>query len=207
MAFIAGNHNTMALEALDLSQLTSSLFAHGSGFSSIGSLTVKDCKLNASATVTQPTNTGMVVQLVRSDSAGTSYKSARYAYEGIETTETSITHVGGAVDPAGQAQSRKIVTSANAQWLRPFEAEPYAIWNTTTGANVTVTVYGTINAGAVPNNDDIWMEVEYLCHRARLSAPSSPRPRLACSRPMQRWHRTARVGTAVAAARAGRRSN
>ena len=62
----------------------------------------------------------------------------------------------------GQAQTRKIVTTANAQWLRPFQAEPYAIWNATTGATVTVTVYGTINAGAVPNNDDIWIEVEYL---------------------------------------------
>ena len=83
-------------------------------------------------------------------------------YEGTETTETSITRVGGAVDPTGQAQTRKIVTTANAQWLRPFQAEPYAIWNTVTGATVTVTVYGTINAGAVPNNDDIWLEVEYL---------------------------------------------
>ena len=102
------------------------------------------------------------VQLVRSDSGATAYKSARYQYEGTETTETTITRVGGAADPTGQAQSRKIVTTANAQWLRPFKAEPYAIWNPTTGANVTVTVYGTINAGALPNNDDIWIEVEYL---------------------------------------------
>ena len=110
-------------------------------------------------TFTRPASTGTTIQLVRCDSSATAYKSARYAYEGTETTETSITRVGGAVDPTGQAQSRKIVTTANAQWLRPFQAEPYAIWNATTGANVTVTVYGTINAGAVPNNDDIWMEV------------------------------------------------
>src|SRR4249919_3257638 len=90
------------------------------------------------------------------------YSSSRYAFEGTETTETSITRVGGAADPNGQAQSRKIVTTANAQWLRPFKAEPYAIWNPRTAANVTVTVCGTINAGALPNNDDIWLEVEYL---------------------------------------------
>ena len=90
------------------------------------------------------------------------YKSARYQYEGTETTETSITRVGGAADPTGQQQSRKIVTTANSQWLRPFKAEPYAIWNAVTGANVTVTVCGTVNAGALPNNDDIWMDVEYL---------------------------------------------
>jgi hypothetical protein len=123
---------------------------------------VKDCKLNASATFSNPLNTGQIIQTVRADSGATAYKSARYATEGTETTETSITRVGGASDPTGQAQARKIVTTANSQWLRPFRAEPYAIWNPTTAANVTVTVCGTINAGALPNNDDIWLEVEYL---------------------------------------------
>src|SRR3954469_10429414 len=92
----------------------------------------------------------------------TSYKSSRLTYMGTETTETTITRVGGASDPTGQAQSRKIVTTANSQWLLPFKAEPYGIWNAVTGANVTVTVRGTVNAGALPNNDDIWLEVEYL---------------------------------------------
>jgi hypothetical protein len=104
----------------------------------------------------------LIEQVVRCDSSGTAYKSARYAYEGTETTETSITRVGGAADPTGQAQARKIVTTANSQWLRPFRAEPYAIWNPRTAANVVVTVCGTVNAGALPNNDDIWLEVEYL---------------------------------------------
>jgi hypothetical protein len=155
-----GNTNDVILEALNLSQLTGSLFS--STNAAVGSLLIKDCNLNASATVTTPTATGMTVQLVRSDSGATAYKSARYTYEGTETTETSITRVGGASDPTGQAQSRKIVTTANSQWLRPFRAEPYAIWNPTMGVTVTVTVRGTINAGSLPNNDDIWLEVEYL---------------------------------------------
>lgn len=160
-AATAGRFYNLTLEGLDLSQLTGSLFSNA-GNSSIGSLVVQDCKLNAAMTITPPGNTGMQVQLNRCDSAATAYKSTRYAYEGTETTETSITRVGGAVDPNGQAQSRKIVTTANAQWLRPFQAEPYAIWNAVTGTNVTVTVYGTVNAGALPFNDDIWIEVEYL---------------------------------------------
>jgi hypothetical protein len=127
---------------------------------------IKDCKLNATATISSPSMSGPTLQLVRSDSGAIAYKSARYTYEGTETTEASITRVGGASDPTGQAQSRKIVTTANSQWLRPFKAEPYAIWNPTAGANVTVTVYGTINAGALPNNDDIWIEVEYLSSSA-----------------------------------------
>jgi hypothetical protein len=151
----------VVLEALDLSQLTGDLMRTVAS-SLMGSWLVKDCKLHASLTIATPQLYGQTVQFVRCDSAATAYKSTRYAYEGTETTEASITRVGGAVDANGQAQSRKIITTANAQWLRPFQAEPYAIWNTVTGATVTVTVYGTINAGAVPNNDDIWLEVEYL---------------------------------------------
>jgi len=88
------------------------------------------------------------------------YSSSRFAYEGTETTETSIVRTGGAVDPNGQAQSRKIVTTTNAQWLRPFRCEPWAIWNETVGADVTVTVYG--NGASVPLTDEVFMEVEYL---------------------------------------------
>lgn len=153
---------SIVLEALDLSQITTSIFVNVSQMQG-GTALIKDCKLNAAATISdQPTITGHVIQSVHSDSAATAYKSMRYSYEGTETTETSITRVGGATDPSGQVQSRKIVTTANTLWLRPFKAEPYAIWNATTGANVTVTVYGTINAGALPNNDDIWLEIEYL---------------------------------------------
>jgi len=158
----ANAFSSIVLETLDLSQWTSVFISSGGPPASIGNWLVKDCKLNAAATFPSPVNTGQIIQIVRSDSGATAYKSARYASEGTETTETSITRVGGATDPTGQAQSRKIVTTANSQWLRPFKAEPYAIWNPTTGANVTVTVYGTVNAGSLPNNDDIWLEVEYL---------------------------------------------
>lgn len=151
------------LEALDLSQLTGSLCVNTiSSVSVKGTMLVKDCKLNAALSFATPSLLDVNYQIVRSDSGATGYKSSRYSYEGTETTEATITRVGGAVDPTGQAQSRKIVTSANTQWLRPFKAEPYGIWNDRTVTNVVVTVYGTINAGAVPNNDDIWLELEYL---------------------------------------------
>jgi hypothetical protein len=149
------------LEALDLSQLPGTLFVNNVA-SFIGSLTVKDCKLNATTTVTTPINTGMTVQLAASASDATSYKSSRYTYQAVETTETGIVRTGGYVDPAGQVQSRKIVTTANAQWLRPYAAQPLAAWNAATGSSKTVTVYGTVNAGALPNNDDIWLEVSGL---------------------------------------------
>ena len=127
-----GRMADIQLEALDLSQLTGAIDRAASVFE-MGSWTLKDCKLNASMSLPTPGAFGQKVQIVRCDSGATAYKSASYVYEGTETTETSVTRVGGAIDPSGQAQSRKIVTTANAQWLRPFQAEPYAIWNPTTG--------------------------------------------------------------------------
>lgn len=126
---------------------------------------VKDCKMAAAqgtTGVTGPIGTNQTIQIINSDSTATTYKSARYQFEGNETTETAITRVGGAVDLGGQAQSRKIVTGANLQWVRPFKCEPMTIYNNKTGQNVTVTIYGTWNVSNVPNNDDIWIEVEYL---------------------------------------------
>lgn len=151
----------LTVEGVDLSAISGTLIGYANPL--LGDFVFKDCKIHASVTPSAaPVRVNNTTQLIRCDSGATAYKSARYANEATETTETSVTRVGGAQDPSGQAQSRKIVTTANSTWAQPYKAEPYAIWNPTTGANVTVTVYGTINAGAVPNNDDIWLEVEYL---------------------------------------------
>jgi hypothetical protein len=167
--FASGRCSNVTLEALDLSQINTGIFGAAAA-AMVGNFVLKDCKLHPSVTVVTSGfffNSGQTVHLIRCDSGAAGYKSARYNYEGTETTESSITRVGGARDPTGQAQSRKIVTNnylsgTVPQWVRPFRAEPYAIWNPTVGADVTVTVYGTINAGALPNNDDIWMDVEYF---------------------------------------------
>ena len=156
---VAGYACSVTLEALDLSQVTT---VFGIAFTEVGNWIVKDCKLSASALFSTPLGSGLTVQYVRTDGGATAYKSTRYNYEGSETTETSITRVGGAADPTGQAQSRKIFTTANSQWVRPFKAEPYAVWNPTTGGNVTGKVYGVSNGSARPRNDGIWMDVEYL---------------------------------------------
>jgi hypothetical protein len=56
----------------------------------------------------------------------------------------------------------KIETGADAKFHKPFISTPLVIANSTTGTNRTVTVHGIWGGGAVPNNDDIWIEVGYL---------------------------------------------
>jgi hypothetical protein len=78
-------------------------------------------------------------------------------------TETSVvaTRSGGATDGTTD-HSWKITTTSSSSWKFPHISPTMAIWNSTTGSNVTVTVYGNWTGGSVPTNADIWMEVKYF---------------------------------------------
>ena len=75
--------------------------------------------------------------------------------------ETTIVRTGGASDGTTPI-AWKIVTTANCTYSLPFECPPIAIWNDTTGSAVTATVEGIWGGGAVPHDDEIWLDVEYL---------------------------------------------
>lgn len=150
------------LDGVDLSAL-------GSGKSiqttngNAGQLILQDCKLGASVTVAAaPTSiSGARTDLIRCDSGATTYRQERYWFEGTLVQTTSIVRTGGASDGTTQI-SWQITTTANTAWWHPFECFQIGEWNATTGSNVTCTVYGVINASAVPNNDDVWLDIEYL---------------------------------------------
>ena len=54
------------------------------------------------------------------------------------------------------------MTTANSKWVLPFQGLPIAVWCPFNSGTHTVTLYGTWNSGAVPNNDDFWFDLEYL---------------------------------------------
>jgi hypothetical protein len=145
------------------------LSAAGSGKTLIGGVLVpskfifKDCKLDAAVTVasTPAAVGGAQVYVVRSDSAGTNYRSEVHLYTGTLTTDIAVVRSSGASDGTTPV-AWKIVTTANPEWMFPFEAPSIAIWNATTGSNVTATIEGVYNGAALPNNDEIWFDVEYL---------------------------------------------
>lgn len=158
----ASRANIIMLIGVDLSAL-------GSGKTIIGAsspsqnISLTDCKLGASVTVaTTPTAAGgPETTVVSSDSGATNYRAEKYSYFGTQTTETTIVRTGGASDGTTTI-SQKFVATANSKWQTPFESIPITIWNDSTSAITTLTIYGTTTGGGVPNNDDIWVEVEYL---------------------------------------------
>lgn len=122
---------------------------------------MKDCK--APATYTRQTTltvAGIVENcIIRADSSATAYIQEKYNYWGSQVAETSIVRSGGATD--GTTAISWAVTPLNTSWVEPFVCFPISIWNSTIGA-VNVTVHATSNlaAGAFPNTDEIWIEVE-----------------------------------------------
>jgi hypothetical protein len=151
-------------EGVDLSAFGAGKTIVGAvGTNSVGALILKDCKLGASVTVAATnTNTAAYpVYVVRSDSAGTNYIEQVYTSFGTQIDETVIVRTGGATDGT-TPKSRNITTSSAAKWIRPFESDPIAIWNDSTNPITTLSIFGTTTGGGVPNNDDIWIDVEYL---------------------------------------------
>lgn len=153
---------TVTVEGVDLSAIPSGNTIVAGTDDSINYF-FKDCKLASGVTIsgTPVSPSAMLTDLFRCDSGGTNYRTERYRYEGTQSIETTIVRTGGASDGTTPI-SWKIVTTANSKWILPFEAIPIAIWNDTVGSSVTLTLYGIWGGGAVPNNDDIWMDVEYL---------------------------------------------
>jgi hypothetical protein len=153
----------MTCRGIDFSAFSGQLFANQPV--SAAPVVFEECKFHASMTRYGTTNVGgypaTPVITVRCDSGATNYKATRDEYAGSQVTETSITRVGGATDGTTPT-SDKIVTNAQAAFLTPYRMLPLAIWSETTGADDIVTVHGTVNSASLPNNDEIWMDVQYL---------------------------------------------
>jgi len=156
---------SLLAQGVDLSALGTGKTIVGNGSATANSISIvfQDCKFNASVTkAATPTSAGgMFPEFIRCGSTGINYDYERYRYQGTQTIETTIVRTGGASDGVTPI-AWKIITTANSRWALPFLCPPIAIWNTIDGSAVTVTVEGIWGGGAVPNNDDIWIEVEYL---------------------------------------------
>lgn len=161
--FTANSSGIVLLDGVDLNQLGSGTIFGLSAQTTMVKYFIRNCKLGASATIasTPPGQSMGKCDLISCDSGATNYRNERYWYEGTQTAETTIVRTGGATDGTTPI-SWKLVTTANSKWVYPFESVPSVIWNDSTSAITTLTVYGTTTGGGVPNNDDIWVEVEYL---------------------------------------------
>ena len=184
-SLIGGNAAAnLTLRGLDLSSITTGkgIFS-GNNSQPASNVLVENCKLGSGGTVfaSGSANARGHEHLFgsRVSESGVSYTQEKSGYAGDETTETTIVRTGGASDGVTPV-ARKIVTTAKALRHFPFQAIPIYAWNTTVTGTRTVTVEMIWGGGAVPNNDEIWIEVEYLSEtgsplsKISKSSPATP---------------------------------
>lgn len=151
----------VVVEGVDLSAVTGTIF--GAASEAAKSLTLKDCKLNASVTIAA-TQTGIntgAVEVLRCDSGAKAYRAEKYNALGSQAMEATITRTSGA-SVGGTGLSANLTTTSQAAFAFPFEGLPLTINNSTTAVSKTATVEGVWNAAALPDNGEFWIDVEYL---------------------------------------------
>jgi hypothetical protein len=109
-----------------------------------------------------PTQDNQFIDLNRVDSGVAYYRNERYNIVGQLTTSSSIVRSSGASDGSTPVSHQVITNSSTDNIRRVFNALPLATWNSVTGTNRNVTLYGIINDSRVPNNDELWFDAEYL---------------------------------------------
>lgn len=145
----------------DLSALGNSVLFASNNSASTLDYTFLNCRLGSGYSIGTPAYHSQNINVIVSDSSGTTYQQQRYTYEGTLTPSTAIVRAGGASDGVTPI-SWNLTTTANSSWYDPFLSIPRSIWNTTLGTNRGVTLYGVWNSASLPNNDQIWIEVESL---------------------------------------------
>ena len=93
--------------------------------------------------------------------SGVNYGQRRYADGGSLKADPLVTRAAGASDGA-TAFAWQIVTTGEASWALPFESIASGKMNNVTGSALTVTVEGIANTSALPQNDEIWIDVGAL---------------------------------------------
>lgn len=152
----------VTLDGVDLSTLGSGKTILGATANYNGTSRLVNCKLGASVTpYATPTVNGITNELIISDSSATGYRQERCSYMGTLTQETTLVCTSVPETDGVTPISWKVVTTANNQWLYPFQTFEMAVWVDQDGTSKTLTVE-LMNDGTTLQNTDIWMEAVVL---------------------------------------------
>lgn len=145
---------------VDLSLLTTTLFAPSNLNTSSNKFLLDSCKIASGLTrYGTPTNHAAdEVELVNCyDSSN--FISERYTPAGAVTTEFTITLSGGAQDNVGVFSHKMVSSSRSDKYAMPLESFWLDVNNASVGSSHTATV--EIVSSASLNNDEIWLVIEH----------------------------------------------
>lgn len=144
------------INGCDLSPLGSNNLVNGA-VACAGTIKIKNCKLGAGAIVltgTIPGQGGIEVLLDNCDSGDTNYRFAHHKYQGsiIQATNCYL----------NATYSMKMTPITGAAYISPLESPPIAQWNNSVGSAKTATIEIIHSEAADLDDDEIWVELEYL---------------------------------------------
>jgi hypothetical protein len=166
----------------DFSAWTNAIFH--SGTSNVNSTFIfRDCKMPTGWTpgdnfANGVTNTSETLIFSRCNTAGVANQWQFWQNDGAGNNiqaDNLTARVGGLAD-AGTPVSWRVTTKTNVT-MNSSDARPpmLAEWNPVTGANVTATIFGVINAAALPTNDYCFFDIDYLGNSDTLGVRKSSR--------------------------------
>lgn len=163
--FQASGPTELEVHSSDFSAFNSSSYSLFNGSASNpATLTAVNCELGSgmhvvpSDTVSSPEG-ALKVKIINCDSGATGYRNEWYDFAGNVTTNTTFTLSGGATDGV-EAVSHAYASNSNASIIDPLEGPVLSVWNALTSGSHTATV--EIESTGTLNNNDIWLELEYL---------------------------------------------
>jgi hypothetical protein len=151
-------------DGVDLSALTGTILVAGNS-NGCCQYDFVDCKMPSSYTTgsigSGGTTDSLTVNVVRCSASGDTDQLQTYAFGTTLSSDETVVRTGGAsgVNP----YSIKVVSGTNtSSGSGAFSLPPIVQPNPTTAADVTVTLFGIVNAAAVPTTFDAWLDVSYL---------------------------------------------
>jgi len=151
-------------KACDFTAINTNLFGFQQHYYGTPFFIMEDCQINSTAAITNsnPTlfNDSLQLQINRTIPGSDEFFMTAY---GTEQSSNTVFRNGGAHGVSNK--SRNILTQNSATSILPFSTiNPFIKWNDTVGSTIYGTIFGTWNGTAPPNNQQIWLEVEYFAN-------------------------------------------
>ena len=157
------SHSVCLWEGCDFQGANTNLF-DADGNARGGHYTLNYCKIPSGVSLTNadPNRQSMRYTMNMCDSGDTPFIFEDIDYFGEMADERTIVKTGGASD--GTDSIAWAVTAHGTVELawKPYQTPPIAKWNETTGSSITVEVDIFRDSATDLNDDDIWLEVQYL---------------------------------------------
>jgi hypothetical protein len=157
----------MTVRAVNFTGIPSGSYLVNSGATLAGPIYFYDCGIPAGVNIVNTYGSPAPcaeVYVLRSDTTLTSYRHEKYDPRGSQVMETQLVRTGGGNDSVTPLAWKIVTASSSFVVLNAFGfcCMPIPTWNSATGQDITMTVYGIWQGAAVPFNSDIDIEVEYM---------------------------------------------